>query len=64
MLGTVVGIVVTSGTAYSMTLAIGSIFIQHLEAGGTLLTFNAEKIKNHYAEQLGEGARADRVSSA
>lgn len=36
------------------TYAVGHIFVQHFESGGTLLTFDATKIRDHYNELLAE----------
>jgi uncharacterized protein (DUF697 family) len=46
------GLIMISG---ALTYAIGQIFSQHLEAGGTLLDFNAEKSKEYFAEMYEEG---------
>jgi uncharacterized protein (DUF697 family) len=35
--------------------AIGKVFIQHFESGGTFLDFNPEKVKAYYQQQLEEG---------
>ncbi len=37
------------------TYAIGRVFIQDLESGGTFLTLDPEKVKSYYAEQFEEG---------
>ncbi len=41
--------------AGASTLAVGRVFIQHFESGGTLLTFDPEKEKDNYAAQLQKG---------
>jgi uncharacterized protein (DUF697 family) len=46
------GLIMISG---ALTYAIGQAFSQHLEAGGTLLDFNAEKSKEYFAEMYEEG---------
>jgi hypothetical protein len=43
--------VVAGGATY----AIGKVFIQHFESGGTFLTFDPKAVKEFYAEQLKEG---------
>lgn len=40
------------------TYAVGKVFTQHFETGGTLLTFNAEKVKSYYAEEFEKGKEA------
>lgn len=37
------------------TYAIGKVFIQHFESGGTFLTFDPEKVRTYFAEQMQEG---------
>ena len=32
--------------------ALGNVFIQHFESGGTFLTFDPEKVKEHFRAQL------------
>lgn len=43
---------ITGGAA---TYAVGKIFIQHFEAGGTMLTFNPEKMKAYFKTLFDEG---------
>jgi hypothetical protein len=50
------------GTA--STYAVGSVFIQHFETGGTLLTFDAEKVRDFYAQQFREGRQVVQESFA
>ena len=38
--------------------ALGNLFIQHFESGGTLLSFNAEGLKNEFREQFQKGRKA------
>jgi len=39
----------------ALTYATGRVFIMHFEAGGTLLDFDAEKMKAYFSEQFDEG---------
>jgi uncharacterized protein (DUF697 family) len=39
----------------ALTYAIGKIFIQHFESGGTFLTFKPYKVKKHFAQLYKEG---------
>lgn len=39
------------------TYAIGHLFIQHFESGGTFLTFDPDKVRGHYAELFTEGEK-------
>ena len=36
------------------TYAVGQIFIQHFESGGTLLTFDPERVRAHYRKLYNE----------
>lgn len=42
-------------TAGALTYAIGKVFTQHFELGGTLLDFDPSKVKAYFAEKLKEG---------
>ena len=42
-------------TVLTMAYAIGHIFIQHFEAGGTLLTFQPAKMKTYFDELYTNG---------
>ncbi|MCA9539713.1 MAG: DUF697 domain-containing protein [Myxococcales bacterium] len=37
------------------TYAVGQVFLQHFESGGTFLTFDPEKVRAHYASELEKG---------
>lgn len=42
----------------AVTYAIGKVFIQHFESGGTLLTFKPHKVKKYFAKLYKEGQQA------
>lgn len=44
--------VTLSGAA---TYAVGKVFVQHFESGGTFLTFNPDKVRDHFAAEMEEG---------
>jgi uncharacterized protein (DUF697 family) len=50
----VVGVVSASAVGAASTYALGKVFVQHFESGGTFLTFDPEKVKEHYARELGK----------
>lgn len=54
--GWLVGIASTSAFAGASTYAIGRVFIQHFDSGGTLLTFDPERVRKFYAEAYAQGA--------
>ncbi len=41
--------------ASASTYALGKVFIKHFETGGTLLNFDAEKMREYYYEQYEKG---------
>jgi uncharacterized protein (DUF697 family) len=54
-IGTVAGMVAAPALAGAATYALGRVFVQHFETGGTLLTFDASKMKAHFEHALSEG---------
>jgi uncharacterized protein (DUF697 family) len=53
--GTAAAFVAQPALAGASTYAIGKVFIEHFESGGTLLTFDAGKMKAHFEQRLNEG---------
>ena len=39
------------------TYAVGKIFIQHFESGGTFLTFDPIKVKEHFQKEFEDGSK-------
>lgn len=50
----IVGTIGASAAGAAATYAVGKVFVQHFESGGTFLTFDPEKVKEHYARELGK----------
>lgn len=44
-------------TGGACTYALGNVFVQHFESGGTFLDFDPEKVKAYFAEQYKEGQK-------
>ena len=55
VVGPIAGIATQPVLAGAFTYAVGKVFIQHFEAGGTFLNFNPKKVKEYFAEQFKEG---------
>lgn len=55
--GTVVGWGAMPVLAGATTYAVGKVFVEHLESGGTLLTFDANKMKAHFESAMVEGKK-------
>src|SRR5581483_9305324 len=60
VVGPIVGGVSVPLLAGATTYAVGAVFIQHFEYGGTLLDFNTEKVKTYFAEEFEKGKLAAR----
>jgi hypothetical protein len=43
------------GVAGAATYAVGKVFIQHFESGGTLLNFNPDSVRDYYKQELQKG---------
>jgi uncharacterized protein (DUF697 family) len=56
--------VTLSATGGASTYAIGKVFVQHFETGGTLLNFNADKVKEYYNEKFKEGEKVAGTAKA
>lgn len=57
VVGTIAGMFATPALAAATTYAVGAVFVQHLESGGTLLTFDAKKMKKHFEQALRKGEK-------
>lgn len=55
VVGTTLGAVSMPLVAGASTYAVGKVFIQHFESGGTFLTFDPAAVRAYYAEQFKEG---------
>ena len=51
-IGTVVGVVTTPLLNVASTHALGRVFVQHFESGGTLLDMNPDGLREHYRQEL------------
>jgi len=52
----IVGMVSASAAGAASTYAVGKVFVQHFESGGTFLTFDPSKVRQHYESELSKGA--------
>lgn len=57
IVGTIAGMLAVPVTAGAATYAIGRLFVQHYESGGTFLTFKPEKVQEHYDAFFKEGQK-------
>ena len=63
-LGMVAGILTAPLFYGAVTYAVGKVFIEHFETGGTLLTFNADRMRVYFQHFLAEGKEKLRVRPA
>jgi len=56
--GTVLGMAVMPALSLAATQALGRVFAQHFETGGTLLNFDVDAMREHFAKEL-ERAKAE-----
>ena len=49
-LGTILGITVVPAASGAATYALGKVFIQHYESGGTFLNFDPETVRKHFKQ--------------
>ncbi len=56
-IGSVLGAVIQPAFSAAVTYAIGRVFIQHYESGGTLLSFRAAEFKGIFTEEVKAGMK-------
>lgn len=52
MLGQIAGTLALPALALASTVAVGRVFVQHFEAGGTLLDFDPEKMRSYFEAEF------------
>lgn len=60
--GPVLGVALVPAVAAATAQAIGNIFLNHYEAGGTLLDFNPEKMREHFRAEFEAAKRQHGVA--
>jgi hypothetical protein len=53
--GTAAGVMSMSILGGAATYAIGKVFVQHFESGGTFLDFDPEAVREHFAAEFTKG---------
>jgi uncharacterized protein (DUF697 family) len=53
--GTTMGMITMSLFSGASTYAVGKVFIQHFEAGGTILTFDPNQVREYFKAELEKG---------
>ena len=61
MVGQSVGVLALPVLAGATTYALGKVFVQHFESGGTFLNFNPSAVREYYRQQLEEGKAITRT---
>lgn len=55
LVGQTIGAVSMSIAGGAITYAVGKVFMMHFASGGTILSFDPEKVRSYYQEMLKEG---------
>ena len=55
VIGTTTGMITLPVAAAGSTYALGKVFVQHFEMGGTLLDFDPEKVKDYFSQEFEAG---------
>ena len=58
LVGQTAGVLAMPALAGASTYAVGKVFVQHFESGGTFLDFDPEATRSYYAEQFEKGKAA------
>lgn len=61
-IGTLISIATLSTLAGASTYAVGKVFIQHFESGGTFLDFDPAKVKKYYGEEYLKGKKISSIN--
>ena len=61
LIGQVLGLVTTPVFAWASTVAVGRVFIEHFESGGTLLDFDPDKMRHYYYRQFEAAKHGSKV---
>jgi uncharacterized protein (DUF697 family) len=61
VIGQVLGLVTTPVFAWASTKAVGRVFIEHFDSGGTLLDFDPERMRHYYYRQFEAAKRGGKV---
>jgi uncharacterized protein (DUF697 family) len=62
-IGTLLGAAVAPAAGFAATYAIGKVFKQHFESGGTMLTFDADKMREHFKAEFESAQPVKKASS-
>jgi uncharacterized protein (DUF697 family) len=57
IIGQTTGGLAMLATGGACTYALGKVFVQHFESGGTFLDFDPEKVQEYFAEKFKEGKK-------
>ncbi|MBU0485495.1 MAG: DUF697 domain-containing protein [Proteobacteria bacterium] len=57
LVGTTMSVLIMPATGGACTYALGRVFVQHFESGGTFLDFDPAAVKAHFAELYKEGKK-------
>lgn len=55
VIGQTAGVISIGATGAASTYAVGRVFAQHFESGGTFLTFDPSKVRDYFKKEFTEG---------
>ena len=55
IVGQTAGVISMATTGAGITYAIGKVFVQHFESGGTFLTFDPAQVREHFKSEIEAG---------
>ena len=58
IVGSLMSLATVPALGSAATYAIGTVFIQHFESGGTLLDFNPEAVRSHFEREFAQAQSA------
>ncbi|MCZ4351942.1 DUF697 domain-containing protein [Roseovarius aestuarii] len=63
VIGGALGLLTMPAFSAAVSWAVGRVFIQHFEAGGTLLDFDPEKMKSHFKAEFESATKAKKTAA-
>jgi len=63
IIGGILGVLTVPAVSSAVTYAIGKVFIQHFESGGTFLDFDPDKVRDYFKQEYSK-ARGTSTSAA
>ena len=62
-IGTFLGVITAPAFSTASTYAVGKVFVQHFEAGGNVLNFDADAMREHFKHEFESAVAEDKKAS-